>query len=293
MTSTTKVLVVAPPGGGFAPWKWPVLAGLVCLWTFYFVVYAVVDVLLPWTAAPAFCDAHGSSVPACNRPDLIAFQLTATIMMYYMGLHGLYGWHWWRPRHADTLLATPQARVLGKLSHAETLCAGILVYQTWDFMASCVIPEHQSVEFLIHHLLTGLTAYLSLEFQMMHHYAVYFGGCSEISTMTLVWVDLDRYFPATGQHAPWATFILVNQVFFVITFIAYRIIGWPIYSVSLWRDVVGGVLPQPTLPQLRPGKVWFLYVFLFMSVALGALQMYWFATGLLPKIMEFATASSE
>ena len=287
--STTKVLVVAPSSGGFENWKWSVIGGLSALWLFYFVTLAVVQVLLPWSPAPEFCQNVGLSYP-CTRPDLIAFQLTATVMMYYMGLHGLYGWHWWRPRNQH-LLSTPQARVLGKLSHAETLCAGILTYQTWDFMASCATPELQNPVFLIHHVLAGLTAYLSLEFQMMHHYAIFFGGCSEISTMALVWVDLDRFFPASGQNNAWATFIFVNQVIFVLTFIAYRIIGWPINSVTLWKDVVNGVLPHPTLSQLRPGKVWFLYVFLFMSVALGALQIYWFATGLVPKLVEFATAS--
>ena len=107
----------------------------------------------------------------------------------------------------------------------------------------------------------------------------------------LVWVDLDRYFPVDGDTQPtWATFILFNQACFVLFFVAYRVIGWPWYSIPLWKDAMA-VLPQPA-QSYRPGKVWFMYVFLAMDVALGALQLYWFATGLWPKLMDFATVDA-
>lgn len=240
--------------------------------------------LQDWTPLSQYCDSVGLTYP-CKRPDLIAFQLTATIMQCFMGLHGIYGWHIWLPRQGKSLMAAPQSRVFARLTHAERLCAGIAVYQIWDFLASCTIPEHRNPEFLVHHLLTALTAYLSLEFQMVHHYAVYFGGCSEISSMFLVWCDLDQYFPVdVNTNQLWATFILVNQALFVLSFIAYRVIGWPLYSIPLWNDVLS-VTPQPA-KTYRPGKLWFLYAFLFLDVALGGLQMYWFVAGLLPKIIE-------
>jgi len=238
---------------------------------------------------PEFCDNVGLTAP-CQRPDLMAFQLTAAIMQIYMGLWGLYGWHYLpcvRDNHNKTL-STCATRTLGRLTHAEYLCAGILVFQVWDFMASCTMPEHCATEFLVHHALTATTAYLSMEYQMVHHYAIFFGGCSEISSIFLVWVDVDRFFPASAVGSDlWTTFIVLNQGLFVLTFVAYRIVGWTTVSVTLWHDVLA-VLPQPAA-HYRPGKLWFLRVFLFMDVALGALQVYWFATGLLPKVMEVIT----
>ena len=240
---------------------------------------------------PEFCDNVGLPFP-CQRPDLMAFQLTALVLQVYMGAWGLYGWHVWWPTRGRRLLHTPALRTMGRLRHAEYLCAGILAFQVWDFMASCLMPEHFVPEFLIHHVLTATTAYLALEFQMVHHYAIFFGGCSEISSIALVWVDLDRYFPASVVGSDvWTTFIVANQGMFVLAFCAYRLMGWMTVSVALWRDV-RAVLPT-LAAHYRPGKVWFLRVFLGMDVALGALQVYWFATGLLPAVLALVRGQEE
>lgn len=232
-------------------------------------------------------------------------------------LHGIYGWHhvfFLRKRQPsrshdanddvknikatpNALAATPQSRILERLPRAETLCAGICIYQAWDFVASCLLAEHRHVVFLVHHVAAAWTAYGALEYQLLHHYAIFFGGCSEISSFFLVWMDLDRYFPMT-ENSPswWATFIVSQQAGFVVTFVAYRIVGWIYYSTHLW-NTVWEMLRQrstpekscPTLLQLhRPGDLRsaILCAFLVMNVALGALQMYWLVTGLLPKIIE-------
>ena len=234
-------------------------------------------------------------------------------MQLYMGSWGAYGWHYlpWIAKRSGVSpspssssssssspspspsSSTPATRTLCRLVHAEYLCVGILAFQTWDFVASCTMPEHYVTEFLVHHVLSAITAYMALEYRMVHHYAIFFGGCSEISSIFLVWVNMDQYFPASNiGSSVWTTFIMMNQGIFVIAFIAYRIVGWIAVSIPLWKDVMS-VLPQPA-KHYRPGKVWFLRVFLFMDVALGALQVYWFMTGLLPKVIEVvATATRE
>ena len=85
---------------------------------------------------------------------------------------------------------------IGYLPEADWPNAGIFVYQTFDFFASLIVPEHCTAVFLTHHVLAAFTAWMSLEFQMVHYYAVFFGGCSEISTIFLVLCDFDVYFPA-------------------------------------------------------------------------------------------------
>lgn len=238
---------------------------------------------------PEFCTDIEHHAP-CRRSDLMAFQLTSCILQFYMGGWGIYGWHLWRKQNkGKQCMTTPATRTLGRLTHAEYLCVGILAFQVWDFMVSWTMVEHRNPEFLVHHVLTALTAYLALEFQMMHYYSVFFGGCSEISSMALVWIDVDRYF--VGTSSAWTMFIMGNQAFFVVTFVAYRIVGWIAVSVTLWRDV-RAVLPQPAT-HYRPGKLWFMRVFLFLDVALGSLQVYWFVTGLMPKIMEVIAGDAE
>lgn len=210
--------------------------------------------------------------------------------MAYMAYHGAKGWH------MERWPETPRERILGRRLTAERLCAGIMAYQTWDFCASASLPSHRNFIFLAHHVAAALTAYLTLEYQMMHTYSLFYGGCSEISTLALVWIDLDKYFPAAQNGAPagsaWQTFIVANQGLFVLLFVSYRLIGWIGWSVPLWRDTFY-VLQQKDTKHYRPGQTWFLYVFLAMDIALGSLQVYWFVYSMLPKIVEVVQGAKE
>lgn len=165
-----------------------------------------------------------------------------------------------------------------------------MAFQAWDFVFSWKIPEHATVVFLAHHLLSGLTAYCSLRFDMAHHYAVFFGGCSEISSIFLVVCDFDVYFPSSNMPAIWSAVVFFNQVAFTVLFVVYRIVGWWNVSWQLWKDVVS-VLCNGTAHKLRPGKGWFLYWFLAMDLMLGGLQLYWFIFGMIPKILEILDLS--
>jgi hypothetical protein len=166
----------------------------------------------------------------------------------------------------------------------------------FDFIAHSLSLSRLVVTvFLCHHLAAALTAYCSLELGMCHYYANFFGGCSELSTLFLVFCDLDVYFPAAMNHGAssiWPTFILLCQGGFVITFLAYRVVGWWMVSAQLWSDAFV-VLKGPNkdkdedkTPAYGKSKLLFLYMFLAMDVALGLLQVYWFVYGMLPKIVE-------
>jgi TLC domain len=161
-----------------------------------------------------------------------------------------------------------------------------------------VACTHHHPVFLAHHLAAALTAYFSLEYQMCHYYANFFGGCSELSTLFLVFCDFDVYFPSHGSSSSlWKTFILTCQVCFVMTFLAYRVVGWWMVSYELWTDALwvlrdddNGKKKNDDRDASRDtGKMRFLYVFLAMDVALGLLQVYWFVFGMLPKIVEIVS----
>jgi len=103
-------------------------------------------------------------------------------------------------------------------------------------------------------------------------------------------------------------------VCFVLTFVCYRVIGWGLVSIQLWKDA-WQVLHKPSIDEWKKKhddkvdngikeshlvasgytraegqSAWFLYLFLFMDVALGLLQLYWFGFGMLPKILEIVQA---
>jgi hypothetical protein len=281
--TTEKDGKVIPPTieSGFHRRRIPIFAGLLFLGTLYNSILFLFHDTTTWLRpANEYCTAVADG--KCNRPDLFAFQAASGVMQLYMGLMGFWTWHW--TKRVMSVPQTPEGRLFGYLKEADWLNTGIFVYQTFDFFASLVVPEHCTAIFLSHHVLAAFTAWMSLEFQMVHYYAVFFGGCSEISTIFLVLCDFDVYFPA--EHGSvWGAIITFCQVSFTLCFLYYRVIGWIQVSIPLWKDVLV-VSRKGVIDNYRPGKAWFLYGFLVLDCLLGMLQLYWFGFGIVPKILE-------
>jgi len=284
--------MVIPPfvSSGFARRRVPIFTSILGLAALYNILCWLLKDSNTWLRpADEFCKddtsitTDTSGVTRCSRSDLFAFQVASAVMQLYMGGMGFWTWHVSKKVVTD-IPKTPEGRLFGYLNEADMLLAGTFVYQTFDFFASMLVPEHRTAVFLTHHLLAAFTAWMSLEFQMVHYYAVFFGGCSEISTAFLVLCDFDVYFPAE-RGSFWGIIITFCQVSFTVTFLYYRVIGWWHVSFQLWSDVFH-VAKKGRIEEYRPGKAWFLYCFLVMDFLLGALQVYWFAFGILPKILE-------
>eukprot|EP00521_Asterionellopsis_glacialis_P006451 CAMPEP_0195284456 /NCGR_PEP_ID=MMETSP0707-20130614/2648_1 /TAXON_ID=33640 /ORGANISM="Asterionellopsis glacialis, Strain CCMP134" /LENGTH=298 /DNA_ID=CAMNT_0040343803 /DNA_START=82 /DNA_END=975 /DNA_ORIENTATION=- len=281
---------VIPPtiSSGWNRRKYQIYTAWIFLTIVYVVVYKYVEGL-NWTVAPQFCS---SSEEECHRPELAAFQAVSCIMMYYMGLFGIQSWHFTlaalgqvpssdnekkknnHHHNHNNRMATPEQRIFGFLPQADELLVGIFVYQTWDFVISITIPEHSSLIFLAHHAFSGFMAWYSLEYQVVHYYAIYFGGVSEFSSIFLVVVDLDVYFPPSDPQSAYATFIFGCQVLFLLTFIIYRVVGWWYVASQLWKDAAY-VTRHKLIDQYRPGKGYFIFIFTTLSVLMGLLQLYW------------------
>jgi len=178
--TSTITMSSSPPsvvGGGFRRWRREIFQGFAALSAIYGLVYWRLDHAAAFLEpAPEFCT---SSNEPCTRPDLFSFQVAAQFAQVFLGVTGLMAWHVTRAAHTG-VPATPEGRLFGVLPVAERLCAGIIVFQAWDFCFSLMIPEHATAVFLTHHVLSGLTAYFSLEYGIVHHYAIFFGGVSWI-----------------------------------------------------------------------------------------------------------------
>jgi len=287
MASSKGNQIPPPLASGFARMRIPIFASLFALALFYNALCFFLKDSNQWLRpADEYCGENFTNDidGFCSRPDLFAFQAASAVSQVILGGLGFYTWHISRKVITD-IPQTPEGRLFGFLKEAELLNAGIFVYQTFDFFASLLgPPEHATVVYLTHHLLAAATAFMSLEFQMVHYYAVFFGGCSEISTIFLVLCDFDVYFPAE-RGSSWFIIITICQVSFTITFLYYRIIGWFKVSRQLWIDVFL-VSKKGRIEEYRPGKAWFLYGFLIIDFLLGLLQVYWFAFGIVPKILE-------
>lgn len=281
---------VIPPhiSSGFARRRNSILVGLTILTAVYYAVFVSLKDSTLLLAAEQLCTtaANADTTLPCVRSDMAGYSVSSGIMNIFMASVGFLAWHWNRRAHT-ALPPTPEGRLFGYLEEADRLNAGIFVFQTWDFViAAFVISEHGTPIYLAHHLLTGLTSWFSLEYQFVHHYAIFFGGCSEISTIFLLVLDFHESFPHVfSTVAWWDTVIAVSQPTFVLCFAYYRVVGWWAVSHRLWSDVLYA-RKHDLIEQYRPGKGWFLYVFLIMDVLLGGLQCYWFFFEILPKVLE-------
>lgn len=225
----------------------------------------------------------------CRRADLLAYKVTSACSMFVMGTMGLKNWYFSKrlqqlsPQQQKRTTNSPEERIFGSLQAADNQNVVIFCYQVWDFMVSLTIPEHREIVFLVHHLLAGLTAYFSLDYQMVPYYSIFFGGCSEFSSIFLVFADADEFFPPK-EGSMYGLFIEACKGLFVLTFFIYRVYGWIRQSVPLWKDTLH-VLGTGSAEKYRPGKTSFLYVFLGLNVTLGALQLFWFGQ-IIQKVME-------
>lgn len=266
-----------PPCGGFSRRRSSIAKFLLLQTVVFAATYYPQKIgLLKFRPADQYCGNHNEETNGiCTRADLFAFQFAAGLMLFYLGLVGFKSWHISRTAH-NSIPATPQGRIFGYLKEGEDLNAAIFCFQSWDFVTSSLIPEHSSFIFLAHHAMAALTSYLSLEYQFVHHYAIFFGGLSEFSSIFLVFCDLEVFFPAHMQEDSWyGKFIFGCQVIFTITFFMYRVVGWWYVSIQLWKDA-HYVWSNGIVDKLRPGKSYVLYMFLAADVILGTLQVFWF-----------------
>jgi len=130
-------------------------------------------------AASQYCPASSSSVsaaedgaanddaPPCSRRDLLAFQAVSFLNLSFLGLVGVHSFFVSGRRPGASLPRTPGGRCLGgSLREADVINAAIVVFQGWDFVASCAFVEHRTAIMLGHHFLAFLCGYFSLVYEV-------------------------------------------------------------------------------------------------------------------------------
>ena len=120
---------------------------------------------------------------------------------------------------------------------------------------------------------------------------VYFGGVSEFSSIFLCISQAFQYYPPTSLvpsssalYTIFPTIEAFSQAMFVLTFFAFRIVGWAIMSYKFLMDGAY-VIKNGLLKRYSPGSGWFLWYLMTMSGLLGALQVFWFGE-IVKKIMD-------
>jgi len=205
---------------------------------------------------------HCTRDEPCSRPDLLAYKISSFFAMFTMAALGFY--HWYCVPDIQQRAKQRSQRLFSSMDAADYQNSAIFVYQLWDICVSLSIPEHRVPVFLVHHVLALATAYCSLEYQMVPYYSIFFGGCSEISSVFLIFCDVPDMFVVESESMKLLT--VACQGLFFLFFSYYRIFGWIYHSVALWRDCRESI-SSGEAQTYRPGKV---YRFLAETVG-GAL----------------------
>jgi len=119
---------------------------------------------------------------------------------------------------------------------------------------------------------SGLKCIIS---QYFHYYGIYYLGCSELSTIPLLFIDVAGFFPPV----PGTSFdFIVNGIcgpLFAVIFTIYRVILWWLVGYRMFGDIFA-VMKNGSAQKLRPGRNHVLYVMMALNLLLGLLQLYWF-----------------
>ncbi len=126
-----------------------------------------------------------SNITNCTRRDLFAFQAVSFFNLSYLGLFGSYTFFfskrrgvWWSQTSgassssfssSESLPPTPTGRYFGKLSEADLINAGIVIFQGWDFVASLFFEEHCTVVMMMHHLLAFMCGFFCLMYEVRNY----------------------------------------------------------------------------------------------------------------------------
>ena len=142
-----------------------ILSGYLFNTVLYFAVHSLLpDDLVP---EPQYCP---SDDPGCTRKDLLAFQLTCSTNLIYLGLTGFLSFYVTGSAHSS-VPQTPRGRYLGNnpavlLPEADRINAAIVVFQGWDFAASVFFEEHRTPVMMTHHVLAFVCGWFCLWYEV-------------------------------------------------------------------------------------------------------------------------------
>jgi hypothetical protein len=135
------------------------------------------------------------------------------------------------------------------------------------------IVWHDGPEFIFHHVFSMITAWGAMYPGCGHFYTLFFFGISEVSTAVLcVLANFDERHgvPGLGEAFPMVKVGL--GALFVVLFIVFRCILWPLVSYYFARDVLLALKGHDERTIRR--KNWFKF-FLVSLTGLSALQVAW------------------
>eukprot|EP00560_Eucampia_antarctica_P006787 CAMPEP_0197829688 /NCGR_PEP_ID=MMETSP1437-20131217/6220_1 /TAXON_ID=49252 ORGANISM="Eucampia antarctica, Strain CCMP1452" /NCGR_SAMPLE_ID=MMETSP1437 /ASSEMBLY_ACC=CAM_ASM_001096 /LENGTH=247 /DNA_ID=CAMNT_0043431571 /DNA_START=227 /DNA_END=973 /DNA_ORIENTATION=+ len=144
-------------------------------------------------------------------------------------------------------------------------------YQVKNLYDTIVFAD--GIEFVLHHIFSGIAAWGGMHPGYAHYYSLFFMGISEISTTILVMLShFDPKFGVEGLPEAFPILKAITAVAFVISFIICRTILWPYVSYCFVQDAMAAIRSNSPMADGRRTILKFAIVSLS---ALSVLQVGW------------------
>lgn len=177
--------------------------------------------------------------PFKHAPTYMAHQVITMPLMACIGSLGLLSCcrTWGVP-------LTPEDRLFGEQPDADLIARLMLAIQAWDILLHISVEWLRQPEMIVHHLLTALISFLGANRRLLLHYAPFFLGVVELSSVPLVVVSTlhpERFgWLVMGKESS----IIVAKVnsicrySFAASFIVLRLLCWPVVGLWCWSDML-------------------------------------------------------
>ena len=167
----------------------------------------------------------------------LGVDLVSCLVVSYFGISGRHHLKEMRDPFWDRKapISSYQSRMLVYIPDTHRLCAAFTAYQIKNFYDSWMWDD--GVEFLVHHVLGGLAAWVGMYPGVAHVYGVFFMGISEISTTVLVVLsNFDDKLGVIGLTEALPVARAAIAALFTVTFVVCRIIIWPFLAMYFIQD---------------------------------------------------------
>jgi hypothetical protein len=197
------------------------------------------------------------------QADFFSYEAVCLVCVSYLSF---YGWSIWLGYTGDINELHSKGAYVDSGLVINHVVAPMFFYQLFNFGACLYIKDFRDFPGLAHHAIAAVSALFSAG-PFWVYYAVYYFGCSEISSVPLVFVEIFSKFPTYRHFFPNVNFYC--RVMFASLFIVVRVIYFPILGISYWVD---------SARLLIRGEVHSYFVFcfcVFAQIFMTGLQLFW------------------
>lgn len=199
--------------------------------------------------------------------DILAFEAVALISVAYLGVAGLILHMGWCGTDAELAVISAD-KMYGRSQFViNHLIYPMVTFQSWNVLLCLFTPDLNVPEMIGHHTVTAALGYFALHPYL--HGCNFFFGVAELTNISLTVYDVFKYNKSVGWQKKYPLIFNITQGAFAFSFLAIRIVWWPLMSVPFWKDSIALIQSQ------RGHSNFVIGFFLLANVFLTLLQFYW------------------